>query len=160
MSTKEIKLALAGTGYQNGRKNRRIILCIVLVAMVLLPPQVMARQSYLSTFETTYPGAAGSRIDACNLCHNSPRGGDARNPYGLSYSSSGRNFAAIENMDSDGDGWTNVQEIKSLTFPGDANDRPKTTPATKSPGFEVIGTIAALFAVVMAIAYRHRKDKQ
>ena len=159
MNTKDIKLATARTGYQNGQKNRGIIWCIALVAMLLLAPQVMARQSYLSTFETTYPAAAGSRIDACNLCHNSPEGGDARNPYGSSYDSSGRNFAAIENIDSDKDGWTNLQEIKSLTFPGDATDHP-TTPPPKSPGFEAIGTIAALFAVVMAIGYRVQKDKK
>ena len=159
MNTKDIKLAIARTGYQNGQKNRGMIWCVALVAMLLLAPQVMARPSYLSTFETTYPAAAGSRIDACNLCHNSPEGGDARNPYGLSYDSSGRNFAAIENIDSDKDGWTNIQEIKSLTFPGDATDHP-TTPPPKSPGFEVIGTIAALFAVVMAIAYRAQKDKK
>lgn len=132
---------------------------IAFVAMLLVVPQVMARPSYLSTFESTYPEAAGSKIDVCNLCHNSPRGGDARNPYGLSYVSSGQNFAAIENMDSDGDGWTNVQEIKSMTFPGDANDHPTTTPAPKSPGFETIGTIAALFVVVMVIVYRQRKGK-
>ncbi|CAG0999045.1 MAG: hypothetical protein OIN86_02075 [Candidatus Methanoperedens sp.] len=67
-------------------------------------------------------------MDACNLCHNSPDGRDARNSYGLSYASSGNDFAAIENTDSDGDGWTNLQEIKSLTFPGDANDHPTTIP--------------------------------
>jgi hypothetical protein len=121
----------------------------------------MARPNYLATFETTYPDAAGSRIDACNLCHISPEGGGARNPYGLSYASSGHSFSAIENMDSDGDGWTNLQEIKSLTFPGDATDHPITPPpAPKSPGFEAIGTIAALFAVVMAIVYSQRKGKQ
>ncbi|MCE8425739.1 MAG: hypothetical protein J5U17_08185 [Candidatus Methanoperedens sp.] len=160
MSRKEIKLVAARTGHQNRRKNREIIWCIAFAAMLLLAPQVMARQNYLSTFETTYPAAAGSRIDACNLCHNSPEGGDARNSYGLSYASSGRNFAAIETADSDGDGWTNLQEIKSLTFPGDANDHPTTTPAPKSSGFEAIGTIAALFVVVMAIVYRQRKGKQ
>jgi hypothetical protein len=159
MNTKEIMLDVAGTGYQKRQKNMGIIWCIAFVAMLMIVPQVMARQSYLTTFETTYPAAAGSRIDACNLCHNSPRGGDARNPYGLSYASSGHNFTAIENIDSDGDGWTNLQEINSLTFPGNATDHP-TTPAPKSPGFEAIGTIAALFAVVMAIAYRNRKGKQ
>jgi hypothetical protein len=145
---------------RKGQKNRGIIWCITFVAMLLLIPQVMALPIYLKTFEKTYPAAAGSRIDACNLCHNSPEGGDARNPYGLSYASSGQIFAAIENTDSDGDGYTNLQEIQSLTFPGDANDHPTTTPAPKSPGFEAIGTIAALFVVVMAIGYRQRKGNQ
>jgi hypothetical protein len=160
MSTRESRLAVAGTGYQNRQKNRGIIWCITFVAVLLLAQQVMARPSYLSTFEKTYPAAAGSRIDACNLCHNSPAGGDARNSYGLSYASSGHSFSAIENTDSDGDGWTNIQEIQALTFPGDAKEHPTTTPAPKSPGFEVIGTITALFAEVMIIVYRQRKGKQ
>ena len=133
-----------------------------LCCFVIVSPTGNGSTKLSVIFETTYPAAAGSRIDACNLCHNSPEGGDARNSYGLSYASSGNNFAAIENTDSDGDGWTNLQEIKSLTFPGDANDHPTPTPpptATKSSGFEAIGTIAALFVVVMAIVYRQRKGK-
>jgi hypothetical protein len=162
MSTKEIKLSGNRTGCKNGQKNRGIIWSIAFVAMLLIVPQVMARPSYLQTFESTYPAVAGSRIDACNLCHNSPEGGDARNPYGLSYASTGRNFAAIENTDSDGDGYSNLQEIKSLTFPGDAKDHPTTpppAPATKSPGFEGIVMIAVLCGVVMAMVYRQRKGK-
>jgi hypothetical protein len=159
MNINEIKFGITNIGYKKVQNYLGIICCIAFVAMLLSAPQVMARQSYLSTFESTYPEASGSKIDACNLCHNSPGGGDARNSYGLSYASAGHNFAAIENTDSDGDGWTNLQEIKSLTFPGDANDHP-TTPPTKSPGFEIIGTIAALFVVVMGIIYRQRKGKQ
>ena len=83
MDTKEIKLAVTNIGYDKRQNNFWIICCIAFVVMLLLVPQVMARRSYLSTFESTYPEAAGSKIDACNLCHNSPRGGDARNPYGL-----------------------------------------------------------------------------
>jgi hypothetical protein len=157
MNTKKIRLTVTNLDYKKRQNNIWMICWIAFVAMLLLVPQVTARQSYLSIFESKYPEAAGSKIDACNLCHNSPDGGGARNPYGLSYASSGHNFAAIENMDSDGDGWTNVQEIKSLTFPGDATDHPTTPPPTKSPGFE---TIAALFAVLMAIEYRQRKGKQ
>lgn len=157
MNTKEIELAVTNTSYQKGKKKIWKIWIIAFVAMLLVVPQVMARPSYLSTFESTYPAAAGSRIDACNLCHKSPEGGDARNPYGLSFASSGRKFAAIENIDSDKDGYTNIQEIRSLTFPGDVNDHPTLPSPPKSPGFEAIGTIAGLFVVVMAIVYRQRK---
>jgi hypothetical protein len=83
MNTKEFKLTVTNIGYKKGKKNMRIIWRIALVAMLLVVPQVMARPSNLSTFELTYPVAKGSKIDACNLCHNSPSGGDARNPYGL-----------------------------------------------------------------------------
>ena len=157
MNTKEIELAVTNTGYQKGKKK---IWIIAFVAMLLVVPQVMARPSYLSTFESTYPAAVGSRIDACNLCHKSPEGGDARNLYGLSFASSGRKFAAIENIDSDKDGYANLQEIQSLTFPGDVNDHPTPPPPPKSPGFEAIGTIGVLFVVVMAIVYRQHEGKQ
>jgi len=159
MNTREITFAVANVGYKKGQNNIWIICCIAFVALLLLVPQAMARPSYLSTFESTYPDASGSKIDVCNLCHNSPGGGDARNPYGLSYASSGRNLAAIENMDSDGDGYTNIQEIRSMAFPGDANDHPTTPPPPKSPGFEAIGTISALFVSLMLIVYRHTKGK-
>ncbi len=158
MNTKEIKLAVTNKGCRKGHKTMGIICCVVFVAMLLLVPQVMARPNYLLKFESTYPAAAGSRINVCNLCHNSPSGGDARNSYGLSYALTGNNFAAIENTDSDGDGWTNLQEIKSLTFPGNATDHP--TPPPKSSGFEAIGTIAALFVVVLAIVYRQCKGNK
>ena len=57
MSTKEIKLGVARTGYQNGQKNRGIIWCIAFVAVLLFAPQVMARPSYLSFT----PGRTGVR---------------------------------------------------------------------------------------------------
>lgn len=158
MNTNEIELAITNTGYQKGMKKIKKIWIIAFVAMLLVVPQVMARPSYLSTFESTYPAAVDSRIDAYNLCHKSPGGGDARNLYGLSFASSGRKFAAIEDTDSDKDGYTNLQEIQSLTFPGDVNDHPTTLQSPpESSGFEAIGTIAALFVVVMAIVYRQRK---
>lgn len=34
-------------------------------------------------------------------------------------------LAAVEGLDSDGDGWTNKQEIDALTLPGDPNDFPR-----------------------------------
>lgn len=34
-------------------------------------------------------------------------------------------MAAVEGLDSDGDGWTNKQEIDALTLPGDPNDFPR-----------------------------------
>jgi hypothetical protein len=42
----------------------------------------------------------------------------------------GKDFTSnfFEDADSDGDGFTNGQEIRALTFPGDPNDRPATGP--------------------------------
>ena len=54
------------------------------------------------------------------------------NSYGLAYNDAGGNQAAlelIEGSNSDGDTSTNIEEIRALTFPGDARDYPGLVPA-------------------------------
>jgi hypothetical protein len=52
---------------------------------------------------------------------------DTINQYGLDYFTNGRSAAAvtaIESMDSDGDGYTNKEEIDAERYPGDSSDDP------------------------------------
>lgn len=77
----------------------------------------------LSSFNTKY-GTAGTSLDICTTCHTSP---PVLNPYGIAVRGAGLNFAAIEDLDSDGDGFTNIQEIRALTLPGSATSFPRTT---------------------------------
>jgi hypothetical protein len=80
----------------------------------------------LSAFNKKY-GTAGKRLDTCLTCHTSePPGKDNLNPYGAAYAKSNHDFGAIEPQDSDGDGFTNIDEIKASTFPGDPKDNPNT----------------------------------
>lgn len=75
-----------------------------------------------------------SRIDSCSLCHTGSI--PSLNPYGAAYNSAGRSpaaLAAIESSDSDGDGFSNLVEITSLTFPGSSTDRPVSATATNVP---------------------------
>jgi hypothetical protein len=79
-----------------------------------------ARSSYMTSFNSRY-GTSATVLNTCNLCHP---GGDtgSYNPYGTDFLDAGSNtaaFAAIENLDSDGDGFTNIVEINARTFPGD-----------------------------------------
>jgi hypothetical protein len=108
-------------------------------------------------FVHVYPELAGSKLDSCALCHSGGQvvqgsrtvsygscqwchykyGYDASGPvdetmnaYGRAFRDQGRNeaaVAAIENLDSDGDGYTNKAEIDALRFPGDAGDDPGKT---------------------------------
>ena len=77
-------------------------------------------------------------MGSCQWCHESygyDGAGeieDTMNQYGNDYKIAGRNAAAvtaIDILDSDGDGYTNGDEIAAGTFPGNANDQPGLTPA-------------------------------
>ena len=99
--------------------------------MVLLMVGVGVRpahavRAYLEDFEAAYPDAVGSRIDTCSLCHSS---GSTRNPYGAAFEAANLEFAPIEAADSDGDGFSNLEEIVALTFPGNPNDKPAEQPS-------------------------------
>jgi hypothetical protein len=75
------------------------------------------------------------------------------NSYGKDFGAANHDFGAIEGKDSDGDGFSNIDEIKALTFPGDPNDNPNkkaeekpkpppsTTTTTKGPLDQLIGLL-------------------
>ncbi len=73
------------------------------------------------------------RESSCDYCHKtygydaSGNIVDTLNPYGLDYGKAGRSesaFSAIENKDSDGDGYTNIDEINAVHYPGYSEDDP------------------------------------
>ena len=101
-------------------------LLLSLAAMIWLnqDAEVQAKESFMNRFRNTYPGIVGTQLDSCTVCHtNIPR----VNSYGDDYESHGRDFTDIESLDSDGDGYTNLQEIQALTFPGNAGSHPQPT---------------------------------
>lgn len=94
-----------------------------------------------------YPDKVGTRIDDCRLCHVDGVQNNRRinncdychmvyesqgyngtlNSFGKDYNSQGRTKETLEKLktaDSDGDGFTNDQEIIALTLPGDNGSRP------------------------------------
>ena len=105
-------------------------------------------------FLSVYPDKAGTKLDHCATCHSAgsyERNGkmvelgscqwchysygydasgnilDTMNPYGKDYHYNGRNadaVKAIENIDSDGDGYSNLAEIKAVRYPGNDSDDP------------------------------------
>lgn len=117
-----------------------------------------ATSSYLNLARQRYPRITGTRLDSCNLCHT---GGSSRGLYGQAYQNSGRNFAAIESQDSDGDGFINLSELNALTFPGDRNDFTKTNlyfpsvsnTASHFTGFAITNTSSNRATLVLS-AYR------
>jgi hypothetical protein len=109
----------------------------------------------LSSFRTAFRTAYGTGIiiDVCDLCHP---GGDTGqlNNYANDFLNAGANaaaFRAIENMDSDGDGFTNIAEITARTFPGDATSRPSAADTTAPVvGSFVMPTTSTSLTVVVS----------
>jgi hypothetical protein len=108
------------------------VLAVLTAALLNLSPRpVSAAPGDLSNAVAKYPNMASSMLNQCTFCHlGYPPN---LNPYGAAYKAAGRNpaaFAAIESLDSDKDGFTNLQEINSLTFPGDPASFPAIPTAT------------------------------
>lgn len=119
---------------------RRVLGAIALIAAVVgvlaLGNRASATNAIMDDFTTAYPATAGTALDSCSTCHTSV---PTLNSYGLAVRSSGFDFAGIGGLDSDGDGFSNLQEIQALTKPGDASDHPPvattstTTTTTTNP---------------------------
>lgn len=80
---------------------------------------------YTDMFNAEYGTSGGynynPQLGSCLTCHSS---GSSKNAYANDWRNNGRNFANIESMDSDNDGFTNLDEIVAGTFPGDSNSKP------------------------------------
>jgi hypothetical protein len=88
----------------------------------------------------TYTTKSGTVVteSVCQFCHKTygyDGTGDITktlNPYGAAYNAAGRSvaaFAAIENVDSDNDTYSNKTEIDAVRYPGDKLDTPAKIPA-------------------------------
>ena len=118
----------------NLSRNTRWAICLMATATLLTfaVSPAFAFSSAKNAFNTRY-GTANTAIDSCGLCHpggTKTGGGSAPdlNLYGQDFFNNGASnstsFAAIEGLDSDHDGFTNIDEITARTFPGDANSKP------------------------------------
>jgi hypothetical protein len=99
------------------------------LALLAVPfSTAFAKISYTDDFNARYGTLGGYDynpvLGSCLTCHPS---GSSRNSYANDWRNNGHNFAAVEGMDSDNDGSTNLQEINAATFPGDASSKPAPT---------------------------------
>jgi hypothetical protein len=101
---------------------------ISMVGFGLLGSPAQSKPEYLSEFNSRYK-TSGSRLDTCSTCHaSSSPSRENLNPFGGDFSAANHDFGAIEGKDSDGDGFSNIDEIKAGTFPGDPNENPDKKP--------------------------------
>jgi hypothetical protein len=104
--------------------NNLIKFSLVLCLVGITASSAMAYNSYGSNWRSQYPDSCQELQDAttnamdCIMCHVN---GNSLNLYGEDFKDANLNFAAIESLDSDGDGRTNGEEILiDCSLPGDA----------------------------------------
>jgi len=116
----------------------RVVAVPVLAAVLsmagfaLLVSPALAKPDYLAEFNKKYD-TRGSKLDSCVTCHTTQQDAQHLNPYGADFGKHNHDFGAIEPLDSDGDGFSNIDEIKAGTFPGDPKDNPNTKAKPKAP---------------------------
>ncbi len=107
-------------------------LVAVVIAVFVLASAAFATITWQKEFDKLYKPKATSELKKarCAVCHVDKAGKGALNPYGKALEKKkleSASFKAIEKLDSDKDGFTNIDEIKAGTLPGD----PKSKPAKK-----------------------------
>ena len=107
----------------------------------------MPNEHIFNALLESYPEIDGTKLFNCTTCHT--RSKWLRNSYGFDLQEYLRGqyatqitaeeytqamivggMKAIENRDSDGDGFTNLEEFEAGTFPGDAEDFPEAVETT------------------------------
>jgi hypothetical protein len=101
----------------------RKIICTFLLVVAITAGSLgtaWGHSDFLEKFNDTY-GTQGSALDTCTTCHSTV---PSLNPYGEDFRDNGSDFDAIEPKDSDGDGFSNIDEINARSLPGDSGDVP------------------------------------
>ncbi|MCP4745652.1 MAG: hypothetical protein GY874_05845, partial [Desulfobacteraceae bacterium] len=94
------------------KKTKYIMLLSFLLA-AFFSSTALATQDYQSGFDAQYPDS--SLLNNCAVCHT---GNDTSkgNEYSKDWKENENDFTAIESMDSDGDGVSNIEEIEAGTL--------------------------------------------
>jgi predicted CXXCH cytochrome family protein len=99
---------------------------------------VAALPDYYAAFVRLYAPKSDTALakSRCQLCHATPEGG-RRNPYGEEFGKQNTRdaaaYRAIEKLDSDKDGFSNLDEIRAGTLPGDPASKPAAAAPAAAP---------------------------
>lgn len=113
--------------------NNRVCLTIAISSFAVCAQQAFSFPKYLDQFTEHYDAnnITTQRLteeQSCGVCHVRAGGGGRRTPYGEDFKDvvlgSGQGFPAIEFLDSDKDGYVNLEEIYIESSPGSAESTP------------------------------------
>ena len=120
----------------------QILVLLTIIGLSLISNPALAVSRYTTDFNQTYGtngSFGGTTVGSCVSCHPGLDGSGGMNRYGTDWRAFGQNFNAIEALDSDQDGYSNIDEINAGTQPGDPNDMPSggtNTPPTADAGVD------------------------
>ncbi len=112
----------------------KVMLSGLLVAVGFVSAEAMAYRKYFEQFSEHYQANQISTQlltseQACGVCHVRASGGGQRTPYGEDFKKvalgEGKGFPGIEFLDSDQDGFLNLEEIFLQTAPGKSEEAPQ-----------------------------------
>ena len=120
--------------------NKKKVAIVIFLTLALMTVEVYASASIKQMFTTQYDNQ-GTELDKCATCMRSTSPPASWNPYGTALKDDAdfdRNNIAqalenIEELDSDGDGFNNIDEIRNSTYPGDPDDFPEVVEVTQTP---------------------------
>lgn len=124
-----------------------LVFGILLLFGIMFSP--LTSVNALTEYSEDLPSSYGS---VCLVCHLSESGGGALNSFGSDYSENDNDIEAINDLDSDGDGHTNEEELNAGTYPGDPDSAPLSI-----EGWTNISVAAGLVLVVVVVNFRARK---
>jgi len=112
-------------------KKKILVMLLILAIYISVVPQAVANRNIFDQFKSEY-NASGAKLDTCMTCMATTTPTASWNKYGLELRNNSvfdRNdpvpaMKNIEPLDSDGDGFLNIDEIRNFAFPGNASDFP------------------------------------
>ncbi len=111
---------------------------VVLALMLIMVGVADARPEYMKVFKDF-----NESVKKCTLCHVQSSGYGGLNPFGRDFARIRSLTPELMQLDSDGDRFSNIEELRSGTMPGD----PNSYPGKQAPGFTALLTLASLMAI-------------
>ncbi len=96
-----------------------LVFSVLILSGVVISPLNLTNA--LTDFASDLPSAYSN---VCIVCHTNESGGEGLNSFGTDYLENDNDLEAINNLDSDSDGYTNEEELDAGTFPGDPESKP------------------------------------
>jgi hypothetical protein len=137
-------------------RNRSLLVIVtaVLVIWAFLPSHQSYAQDSYSGF---VPGPLNGK---CEACHS----GSSLDKFGLDFgavpthaSDPAGAIQTLANVDSDGDGFTNEEELTEGTYPGDSSSFPARANAVDLPVVPLLGLLASMLLAAVVIFAINRK---